>query len=145
MLKPGIGLWDKGGRTGAKDRAAMSAVTIIQMADRVSSLLEERLGTRGRTLPDKLRKAGRRLPRRVRAAAVALAEAREMAQNPKLLVQVDEAQVAQNYDIVLRHLGGVDRGALRRGAILNFVASVAFSILVVGIGVVCYLVWRGYV
>lgn len=123
----------------------MSAVTITQMADRVSSLLEERLGTRGRTLSDKLRKAGRRLPRRVRAAAAALAEAREMAQNPKLLVQLDEAQVAQNYDIVLRHLGGVNRRALRRGAILNFAASVAFSILVVGIGVVCYLVWRGYV
>ncbi|WP_395543769.1 hypothetical protein [Neotabrizicola sp. sgz301269] len=123
----------------------MSAVTITQMADRVSSLLEGRLGARGKTLGDKVRKAGRRLPRRVRVAAAALAEAAEMAQNPKLLVRVDEAQVAQNYDIVVRHLGGIDRGALRRGAVMNFLASVAFSILIVGLGLLAFLIWRGYV
>lgn len=123
----------------------MSAVTITQMADRVSSLLEGRLGARGKTLGDKVRKAGRRLPRRVRVAAAALAEAAEMAQNPKLLVRVDEAHVAQNYDIVVRHLGGIDRGALRRGAVMNFLASVAFSILIVGLGLLAFLIWRGYV
>ena len=122
----------------------MSAVTIIQMADRVSALLEERLSVRGRTLGDKVRKAGRRLPRKVREAASYLAKAAEMAQNPKLLVRVDEAQVAQNYDVVIRHLGGIDRGALRRGAVLNFLASVAFSLLILGLGVLAFLFWRGY-
>ena len=47
----------------------MSAVTILQMTQRVSALLEERLGARGRTLEDKMRKAGRRLPKKVRFAA----------------------------------------------------------------------------
>lgn len=60
----------------------MSAVTITQMADRVSALIEERLGVRGRGLEDKIRKAGRRLPKRVREAASYLAEAGQMAQIP---------------------------------------------------------------
>ncbi len=47
----------------------MGVVTITQMADRVSSLMEERLGARGRTLEEKLRSAGRKLPRKVRDAA----------------------------------------------------------------------------
>ncbi|WP_225027775.1 hypothetical protein [Xinfangfangia pollutisoli] len=123
----------------------MSAVTIIQMADRVASLLEDRLGARGKTLRDKLRRAGRRLPRRVRMAGLALAEAAEMAQNPKLLVRVDEAQVAADYDIVLRHLGGVNPAARRRGALLDFAASVAFGLLMLGVALVFLLVWRGLV
>lgn len=123
----------------------MSAVTITQMADRVSSLLEERLGARGRGLDEKVQRAGRRLPRRVRVAAAALAEAAEMAQNPRLLVRVDETAVATNYDICLRHLGRLNRAERRHGALLNFAASVAFAVLVVGVAVVAYLVWRGYV
>lgn len=123
----------------------MSAATITQMADRVSSLLEERLGTRGRGLDEKLRRAGRRLPRRVRAAATALSDAALMAQNPKLLVRVDEGEVAQNYDICLRHLAALNRGERRKGLILNVAASIAFSLLVVAAGVLGFLVWRGYV
>jgi hypothetical protein len=123
----------------------MGAVTITQMADRVASLMEARLGARGRGLDEKVKRAGRRLPRKVRTAAVALADAALMAQNPKLLVRVDEAEVAANYDICVRHLGGLNLAARRKGAVLNFAASVAFSVLVVGAGVLAYLVWRGYV
>ena len=123
----------------------MGVVTITQMADRVSALMQDRLGARGRTLQDKLRSAGRKLPRRVREAAEGLAAAAEKAQNPKLLAQLDEELVAEAYDVCMKHLGGIGRGDRRKGLVSGIAASMAFSLLVVAAGVVGYLVWRGYV
>ena len=122
----------------------MGAVTIQQMADRVAALMQERLGLRGIGLAEKLRKGGRLLPRRVRAAADRLAEAAAMAQNPKLLLQVDEAMVAQNYDICIKHLGGMNAWSRRRAAMAGLAGSIAFSLLVVAALVVAVLVWRGF-
>ena len=123
----------------------MSAVTITQMADRVSALIEDRLGVRGRSLGDKLHKAGRRLPRRVREAARYLADAAEMAQNPKLLVRVDEGEVATAYDTCLRHLNTQNRGERRKTALLGALASAAFGVLVVTVLVIALAYWRGLV
>ncbi len=123
----------------------MSAVTIIQMTDRVSALIEERLGIRGRTLEDKVRKAGRRLPKKVRLAAAALADAQKMAQNPKLLVQLDEGEVAANYDTCIRHLGGINRGAARKSAVLGAAASAAFAIFIVMLLAIAVIYWRGLI
>ena len=122
----------------------MGAVTIQQMADRVAELMELRLRARGSGLAEKLARGGRALPRRVRAAAGTLAEAAQMAQNPKLLVQIDEAQVAAAYDICLHYLGPLGRGARRKGAALDALATMAFSLVVVAALVIGVLVWRGY-
>ena len=123
----------------------MSAVTIQQMADRVAGLLEERMRMRGVGLAEKLARGGRMLPRRVRAAAEFLAQAAILAQNAKLLMQIDNAAVAEAYDICLRHLGGVDAADWRRGVIVGVAASIAFSVLAVTVllGVVLY--WRGFI
>lgn len=123
----------------------MSAVTITQMADRVSTLVEQRLGVRGRSLADKLKRAGRRLPKAVREAATYLADAAEMAQNPKLLARLDEAEVARAYDICLRHLNRLNRGERQKTALLRAAASVAFALLVVVTMVVVMIYWRGLV
>ena len=68
-----------------------------------------------------------------------------MAQNAKLLMQIDNAAVAEAYDICLRHLGGVDAADRRRGVIVGVAASIAFSVLAVTVllGVVLY--WRGFI
>jgi len=122
----------------------MGAATIQQMADRVAALMEQRLHARGSGLAAKLARRGRALPRRVRAAASTLGQAAEMAQNPKLLIQIDDSQVAAAYDICLRYLGPLGRGARRKTAALNILASIAFSLMVVAALVVAVLVWRGY-
>jgi hypothetical protein len=122
----------------------MSAVTIQQMADRVASLLEERLNAGGGSFADKLRKAGRQLPRRVREAAEVLAQAGIAAQNPKLLRRIDEEKVAAAYDVCVRHLGGVNAGDRRRGRVLGVAASIAFSLLVVALLLLAVLRWRGF-
>ena len=64
-----------------------------------------------------------------------------MAQNPRLLMQIDREAVAEAYDLCVRHLGGVSRD--RRGALVSLAASVAFSVLTVAVLVVVVLYWRG--
>ncbi len=122
----------------------MSAVTIQQMADRVAGLMEERLRVRGAGLTEKLRKGGRLLPRKVRAQAQVLAQAATLAQNPKLLMQLDQSSVAVAYDVCVKHLGKVDAWDRRKGAIFAVAASIAGSVLVVGLLVLAVLRWRGF-
>lgn len=122
----------------------MSAVTIQQMAERISALLTERMSIKGRDLADKLSRASRRLPRKVRVAAQALSEAAEQSYNPKLLLQIDEEAVARNYDICLRHLNALNRGYRLRGMILGLSTSILFSLLAVVGLVVGVLIWRGF-
>lgn len=123
----------------------MSAVSIQQMADRVSGLLEEKLAVRGKTLSDRLRKAGRRLPSSVMTEARFLDTAALQAQNPKLLVQIDDERVAGAYDACVKYLTNLDRGAKRRAMLMGMASSIAFSIFMVGVLVVAVLWWRGFI
>ena len=123
----------------------MGAGTIQQMANRVASLMDERLGVGGTDLTAKLKKGGRLLPHKVRAAAGKLAKAADMAKNPKLLMQIDENELAEAYDLCVRHLGGIDRKERRIGALVGVLASVALGILVLAVGVVLVLRWRGFI
>ena len=123
----------------------MSAVTIQQMVERVSRLMEDRLAVRGATLTDKLRKGGRLLPRKVRAAAGRLGVAGAHAQNPRLLLQIDEAVVSKDYDICVRHLTAINAGAGLRRMLGSMATSVAFGLLVLGVAVIAVLKWRGFV
>lgn len=123
----------------------MSVITVQQMADRVSQLLQERLRVRGATLEARLRSAGRRLPRKVREAGQALAAAVAMMQNPRLMHQVDDETVATAYDICVRHLTAINPAAARRGLVLDMAARMAFALLVVAVLFVAVLYWRGWV
>lgn len=122
----------------------MGAVSIQQMAERVSALLTERLQIKGRDLADKLKRGGRRLPRKVRVAAQDVALASEHSYNPKLLLQINEEKVAENYDICIKHLNGQNKGHKLRGVLLGMSASVLFSLVAVVALVLGVLVWRGF-
>ncbi len=122
----------------------MTGVAIQQMARRVAELIEDRHGIRGAGLAEKLRKGGRVLPRAVRAQAAVLAQAADMAANPKLALQIDQGEVAAAYDVCVRHLGGIDAGARRRGVVVGMLTSVAFSLLGVALILAAVLYWRGF-
>lgn len=122
----------------------MSAVTIQQMAERVAALLEERLSIKGKGLPEKLRKGGRLLPRKVRLSAEALADAATRSQNPKLLLQIDEAAVVNAYDVCSKHLAKIDAADRRLGSVLRTASSMVISLMVVALIAVGVLYWRGY-
>lgn len=122
----------------------MSAVTIQQMAERIDGLMEERLRIKGKGLREKLRKGGRLLPSRVRTAAEQLADAAERSQNPKLLLQIDEANVGAAYDVCSKHLTKIDAGQRRMTGMLRLASSIAASLLVVALIMTAVLYWRGY-
>ena len=122
----------------------MSAVTIQQMAERVTSLMEERLRIKGTGLREKLRKGGRLLPRKVRAAGERLADAAERSKNPKLLLQIDEAAVVAAYDMCSKHLVKIDPAHRRMTGILGTASSLAAILIFVGLIVMGVLYWRGY-
>lgn len=123
----------------------MAGASIQQMADRVAQLLEERLRLRGKGLDEKLRRGGRLLPKKVRAAAEVLVRAASMAQNPRLLMQIDHGQVAAAYDLCLAHLTKVNAGERRKTALIGVLASVAFSLLAVGVLVLVVVYLRGLI
>lgn len=121
----------------------MGAASIQQMADRVSALIEEKLGARGPGLADKTRRAGRALPRKVRDAALRLSEAEAMSHNPKLLLQLDEGKVSADYDTCVRHLSAISVGDRWIGRVVNFGASTVVTLLIVAALVVAFVYWRG--
>lgn len=122
----------------------MGVMAIQQMADRLAELLEDRLRIRGKGLDGKLARTGRQVPRNIRAALVRVAEAATMAQNPKLYLQIDHEQVAADYDLALRHLNALDRWDRRKGALLSWLTSTLFAMIVLGGLVVAVLRWRGF-
>lgn len=123
----------------------MSAITIQQMAARVAELMEARLGTRGSGLEAKVRRAGRRLPSKVRSAASDLAMAAAMAQNPKLLLQIDHDALARAYDLCVTHLNSVNPRARFMNGVVSVAASIAFSLLAVALILLAFLHWRGFI
>jgi hypothetical protein len=128
-----------------KGICGMSAITIQQMADRVAALLQERMGLRGQGLAAKLKSGGRTVPQRVREAGMRLARAAEMAQNPKLLLQIDMEKVAADYDVCVRQLGALNAGARRRAFLAGTATRIALSLLVLGVLVALFVYWRGLV
>ena len=122
----------------------MSAVTIQQMAERITALMEQKLRLKGKDLREELRKGGRILPRRVRAAAEELADAAEKSQNPKLLLQIDETAVVAAYDVCSKHLSKIDAGYLWTSSMLRTASSIVISLFVVVLLAVGVLYWRGY-
>lgn len=122
---------------------AMAATSITQMTGRVSQLLDTRYRVSG-DLATQTAKVRRTVPRKVRAALETLASAQHMAQSPRLESQIDTEAVAAAYDVALKHLNRFGRGARRKNGALNIAASIAFSLLVVGVGLVAVLHWRGY-
>lgn len=123
----------------------MGAISIQQMADRVADLMESRLGAGGTGLDAKLRSRGSALPRKVRQAADQLAKSAAMAQNPKLLMQIDHESLAQNYDITVRYLSALRaRSSWLQGGVA-IMASIAMSVFLVVLLVIALLRWRGLV
>ena len=122
----------------------MSSVAIQQMADRVAQLLEEKLGISGGDLAARLRKGGRLLPKRVREAAQLLSDSAEKAKNPKLLAQVDMGAVSAAYDACPKHLSTIDPAARRGDTLSGMVRIVGGGILLLTLGIIAVLVWRGF-
>ena len=122
----------------------MASAGITQMADRVSQLLGTRYRVSG-DLATQTARVRRQLPAKVLYALETLASAQQMSHHPRLAAQIDTEAVAEAYDTALKHLNRVGLWDRRKGAALGIAASIAFSLLVVGVGLVAVLRWRGFI
>ena len=112
-------------------------------ADHLAQLMGDRLDISGDGFEAKLEHAGKRLPRHIRTEAEQIAKALEFAAHPRLSRQVDAKQMSRAARIIERYLLSVDPWARRKGIFLNWLAGIAFSLLVVGAIVLFVLFKRG--
>lgn len=118
---------------------------ISERSGAIASLMEERLGVRGRGLERKLHKAGRKMPRWVRNEARQLVEAERLMGHPKLAMQADPSITDQAYARCQSWLKTVDPSERRKSWWLSLAAANAFNLLVVGAIVVLALSVGGFV
>ena len=123
----------------------MGTMTIEEMADSLSVLFGQRLKVYGPTFDIRVQRAKARLPRSVHRAALEVAAAHQIAQSPKLRVQLDHDAIASAYDLCFTHLRGLNRAKRRKGVILDTAARIAFALLAVIVLWVSVLHWRGFV
>lgn len=122
----------------------MDAGMLDKMVDEVRTLLETRLGVRGRSLAHQLRRAGRLLPRARRRDGAALVQAQVQTKHPKLARTLDPARLRAARDRLVAHLGAIDPGEERLTRRLRFAAGISFNLLIVGALLTGVLVWRGF-
>jgi len=118
--------------------------TIATRADEIASLIETRLGVRGRGLDKKLKRAGRLMPRWVRREAAQLVQAQRLTGYPKLMMQTDPATLDSAYRKCETWLKSVDPGKRRKDRILSFLGTNAANFLMISGAFVAYLVWAGH-
>lgn len=125
--------------------ASAMKTALDKIVEDVAQALRDGLRLRGQSLAVLTRKAGRRLPSAVRRDASYLVECQAVAQNPKLARRINLARAKAARHRILLHLESVNIGAERVTMVFSIVASVAFVLIVTGIGVLFVLVQRGYV
>ncbi|WP_417699531.1 hypothetical protein [Pseudophaeobacter sp.] len=110
----------------------------------VQDLLNSRAEASG-DLAGALAKARRRLPRRIYKQGMRLAEALPLLEHPKLRQIQDEESLRKAAREVKRHLKSIDIADRRKGRLLEMLAGMVFSLLVVFVLLVVVLRWRGFV
>lgn len=112
-------------------------------AERLAQLMEERMDIRGTDLAAKLSRAGRRLPKRIHRDGAVIVQALELEAHPRLSRQMNMVQVKRAADHLERFLLDVDPWARRKGKMLNWLAGIAFSLLLILGLTLAVLRWRG--
>lgn len=108
-------------------------------------LLRKKLGAKGKTLAESVRRAKRRLPRKVYKQAMELARAEPMAEHPKLRLTLDTPALEKAANEVQSHLRAINLADRRWGWFLGMLGGLAFNILAFAVLVLVFLWWRGLI
>jgi hypothetical protein len=111
----------------------------------ISTLLHQKLGVRGKSLSNALRKAKHRLPRRIHKQAMSLAKVESLAHHPKLRLTLDLAGLGAATHEVTAYLNSIDLADRRKGWWLGMLGGLAFNILVAVALLILFLWWRGLI
>ncbi len=116
----------------------MSGDQVTEYAEKIHTLLTERLRIKGRSLEAQIKKIGRRLPRKIKRDASFIAKAQGLSQNPKLARMVDPGAVKRAGDNVVAHLSEIDPKEALKDRVLWALGKVAAVVIAVFIVAVWY-------
>jgi len=117
---------------------------LLVRSDRIATMMEERLGVRGKGLEAKLNRAGRRLPKWVRREAERLVQAERVLGHPKLMMQTDPVAINDAAKRREKYLKSVDPAERRKDAILGFLAVNSLNMLLIAASIIAYMAWLGH-
>lgn len=118
---------------------------ISRKTDDLRALMEKHLGVKAKSFERACKSAGRRIPHRLRKPADRLAEAAQMAQNPKLQRYMDARALDADYRALRDWLGKKDYIEERKTRRLNTAALLAFQVLLIAVLLIAVLRWRGMI
>lgn len=116
-----------------------------QIQDQIAvtvALLRERLGVRGKSLRQALRRAKHRLPRRIYRRAMDLARIETMVDHPKMRLTLDSPHLLSAAGEVQTHLRSIDLADRRKGWWLGMLGGLAFNLLAFAALLLAFLAWR---
>ena len=111
----------------------------------LETLMQEKLGVRGKSLSLRFNRAGRLLPKRIQKAGRVIAEAQNAAAHPKLARLYDQKALNAAFSDVTSHLETIDPADRRRGKVLGVLGGVVFNLILLTVAIVALLRWQGVI
>lgn len=111
----------------------------------LESLLQSKLGVRGRTLSKRFARAGRRLPGRIQKAGRVITDFQSALDHPKLARLHDPGTVNAAFTEVRAHLNTIDPSERRKVMVLRVLGSAVFNLIVLVVAVIVFLRWQGLI
>ncbi|HEY9040023.1 MAG TPA: hypothetical protein VIN05_13890 [Roseovarius sp.] len=118
-------------------------VTFQQEIDAARAKLRRRLGARGKTLAQALRRAKRSLPRPARQAGEQLVQMQAMAAHPRLRRLVGRAEVDAALSALNAPLATINVKERRKDRLLSIARSAVVNMLIFGALLIALMRWRG--
>ena len=109
------------------------------------ALMRAKLGVRGKTLSEALRRAKRRLPRRIYKQATLLANVEPLTIHPKLRLTLDTPALNRAAQEVQHHLNEIDVADRRKGWWLGMLGGLVFNFLLLLVLLLVVFRWRGLI
>jgi hypothetical protein len=119
-------------------------ISLEQMIAGIVAQLREKLGVRGKTLDLTVTNARHRLPRRIYRQALILVQAEPLAGHPKLRLTLNQPTLVSAAQEVSAHLEAIDLADQRKGWWLGLLGGLSFNLILAGVLLTVFLVWRGF-
>lgn len=120
-------------------------MTYQEYCDRISGLMDEHLGVRGKTLEKKMVKAGRLLPKSFHRDGEILIAALNYETSPKLARMIDDGEVQRAFQACEKYLSEVDPWDRRKNKMVGVLSTNAYNLIVISALVVGVMIWRGLI
>lgn len=111
----------------------------------LDTLMQAKLGVRGKSVSARFKRAGRLLPKRIHKAGRIIAEAESAVANPRLARLYDPSTLDAAFADVATFLKTIDPADRRRGKVLGLLGGMVFNLILLMGAVIALLYWQGVI